>query len=134
MVDLEKHSKVGISLVCPLDDAIKLVHSQTRNIIYKTNKVSGEWYIHALTAGTRLPASLHLSRDSPYTPKMHFVTGHHSLDSLNGDDTLIHYLEQLESVNKAFTAMKRIQWERCGSTMNVNYKLFDLEMKSSNPE
>ena len=133
MVDLEKRSKVGISLLCPLDEAIKLAQSQTRNIIYRTNTGSGEWYIHALTAGTRLPASLHLSRDSAYTSKMLFVTGHHSLDSLNGD-TFTHYLEELKSVNNAFTAMKRIQWERHGCTMDVNYKFLDIEAEEFNPE
>lgn len=133
MVDLAKRSKVGISLVCPLDEAIKLAQSQTRSAIYKSGKTSGEWYIHALTAGTQLPASLHLSRDSPYTPRMLFATGHHSLDSLNGD-TFNHYLEQLESVNKAFAVMKRIEWKRQGSTMDVDYKLFDLKAEVLNPE
>jgi hypothetical protein len=126
MIDLEKCTKVGISLVCPLEEAVKLAESKTRNVNYKMDKSAGEWYVHALLAGTQLPTSLHSSRDSPFTPKMFVVAGHHSLDSLNGD-MYKNYIKQLESVNQAFRVLKKIRWERIGNSMKVNYDIFDLE-------
>jgi hypothetical protein len=126
MVDLEKRTKIGISLTCPLEEAVKLAENKTRNVIYKMDKSGGEWFIHALLAGTQLPPSLHLSRDSPFTPNMLAVTGHHSLDSLNGD-MYKDYIKQLESVNQAFRVLKKIRWEKIGNSMKVNYDIFDLE-------
>ena len=133
MVDLEKRTKVGISLICPLEEAIKLAQRKTRNVIYKMNKLSGEWYIHGLLGGAQLPTSLHLSRDSPFMPKMLAVTGHHSLDSLNGD-MYKNYIKQLESGNQAFRVLKKIRWERTGNSMDVDYDVFDLESEKAGRE